>query len=135
MRTVVDHVEHLKQKYGGTISFKRICAEENIIAVKAALDEGVNAFSMTASGYKLIVCNEQLTWGERRDYALHELWHIQKSARSDQREERKADLFAALCRIPVVREGDTIDSLMEKYNCSRWIAHIRIEYEQRRNSN
>jgi len=132
MSAVVDFVEDLKQKYGGVISFRRICADEGITAVKTRLEDGVNAFSVADKNHKVIVLNERLSYWERRDWAFHELWHILKSASQSKKEETRADLFAALCRIQAVRQDDTMESLCEKYNVSPKLAKIRMEFERRR---
>ncbi|MCI0706031.1 MAG: ImmA/IrrE family metallo-endopeptidase [Ignavibacteriae bacterium] len=132
MSAVVDFVEQLKEKYGGVISFNKICTDEGIVAVKANLEEGVNAFSVVDKNHKVIVLNQNLTYWERRDWAFHELWHVLKSASQSKKEEARADLFAALCRINGVRQDDTIDSLCERYNVSPKLAKVRIEFERKR---
>lgn len=134
MRSVLDFYRELQLKYDGTINFKKICSDEKIIAVKGKLPEGINGLYVSDGIHKVIILNEAISREERRDWAFHELWHALKSHhRSDHhgsaKEEAKANLFAALCRAPVVREGDTIDSLRERYNISPWLAKIRIEHE------
>ena len=135
MGAVEDLIGELKSKYGGTIPFERICADEGIVAVKAPLDEGVRGFYVVSNGHKVIVLNAKLKHSERRDWAFHELWHHFRSPsstkHSDRRDERRADLFAALCRIPNVREDDDLHSLVERFSVSRELARIRIEYEAR----
>ena len=132
MSAVVDFVEELKSKYGGVISFKKICADEGITAVKTRLEDGVNAFSVADKSHKVIVLNEKLSYWERRDWAFHELWHVLKSASQSKKEEARADLFAALCRIQAIHDDDTIDSLCERYNVSPRLAKIRMEFERKR---
>ena len=70
MNAVVDFVEELKEKYGGVISFKKICSDEGITAVKTRLEDGVNAFSVADKNHRVIVLNERLSYWERRD------WHF-----------------------------------------------------------
>ena len=132
MSTVVDFIDQLKEKYGGVVSFKKICEDEGITAVKTRLDDGINAFSVVNKSHKVIVLNEKLSYWQRRDWAFHELWHVLKSASQSKKEEAKADLFAALCRIQGVREDDTMDSLCERYNVSPKLAKIRMEFERKR---
>ena len=139
MRSVTDFYSELQTKYNGTINFKKICSDENIIAVKGILPEGLNGFFISKGTRKVIVLNERISFEERRDWAFHELWHALKSpgSRSDHnsvKEEYKANLFAALCRAPIVKEGDTIESLKERYNVSTWLAKIRIEFELKKQS-
>ena len=55
-----------------------------------------------------------------------------KSASKSKKEETKADLFAALCRIPAIKEDDTLDSVCERNNVSPKLAKIRIEFERKR---
>ncbi|NUN68862.1 MAG: hypothetical protein HUU02_04030 [Bacteroidetes bacterium] len=133
MRSVTDYYQELLTKYSGTINFKRICADEEILAVKGILPDGLNGFFISDGDRKVIVLNEKISYEERRDWAFHELWHALKSPQSSTyhgsiKEEYKANLFAALCRAPVVREGDTIESVREKYNCSIWLAKFRLDY-------
>jgi len=141
MRSVVDFYEELLDRYGGAIQFKRICEEEGIIILKAKLPDGMNGLSVANGKARVIVLNEGISFWERRDWAFHELWHVLKSPRrpgdrhQNKREEANANLFAALCRAPLVKEGDTIDSLMEKYNVCRSLAKLRIEFEMKRTSN
>ena len=134
MRSVTDFYSELQKKYDGTINFKRICADEQIIAVKGILPDGLNGFYVSNGIRKVIVLNKNISYEERRDWAFHELWHVFKSPNasndhSSKKEEYKANLFAALCRAPVVRDGDTIESVKERYNCSTWLAKIRLEFE------
>jgi Zn-dependent peptidase ImmA (M78 family) len=134
VRSVTDFYGELLKKYDGTINFKRICADEGILAVKGILPDGLNGFYISDGDRKVIVLSETISYEERRDWAFHELWHALKSPggtikHSSKKEEVKANLFASLCRAPVVREGDTIESIREKYNCSRWIAKVRLEFE------
>ncbi len=138
MRSVFDFYNELLQKYDGTINYNKICADEKILSVKGKLPEGLNGFFISNGSYKVIVLNEAISFFERRDWAFHELWHALKSPyRSDHhysaKEDKKANLFASLCRAPVVREGETIDSLCEHYNVSKWLAKVRIECEIKRN--
>jgi hypothetical protein len=137
MHTAEEVYEELKRRYGGRIDFETICEDHKVIAVKKMLDEGLNGFSVTANGHKIIVVSGALTWGQRRDWAYHELYHILKSPalsgyHTNRREEYRANLFAALCRIPVVYEHDTIHSIVERYGVSYQIAHIRMKHELRR---
>jgi hypothetical protein len=137
MRAVTDLVEVLKGRYGGVLSFKKICDEDRVIAAKAKLEDGLNGFSVCSDSRKVIVVNERLSFDERRDWAWHELYHILRGTShqdrtGSKREERAADLFAALCRIPAVREGDTVDTLIDRYSVSRRLANLRIDFELRR---
>lgn len=134
MRSVLDFYRELQKKYDGIINFKKICADEGIIAVKGVMPDGLNGLYIGNGKYRVIILNEKISREERRDWAFHELWHAFKSPgtadnHSSQKEEYKANLFAALCRAPVVREGDTIESLKERYNISMQLAKIRIEHE------
>lgn len=134
MRSVTDFYGELQKKYNGTINFKRICEDEKILAVKGRLPEGLNGFYISQGEYRVIVLSETISHEERRDWAFHELWHAFKSPKGSdnhgsQKEEYKANLFAALCRAPVVKEGDTILSLRERYNVSSCLAKIRLEFE------
>ena len=136
MRSVEDFVEQLKTRYGKTIPFKKICEDENITAVKTKLDQGLDGLSFRMNGYKIMLLNEHLPFWERRDVAYHELYHLLKSATGttssthySKKECTKADLFAALCRIPKVTSDDTIDSICDKWNVSPTFAKIRIEFE------
>ena len=137
MRSAIDLVEDLKKKYEGVISFKRICECENILVIKVKLGEGVNGFYATSNGHRVMVLNANLPHHERRDWAFHELYHHFRTApglgeHRTRRDEQNADTFAALCRAPVVREGDSDESLMERYGVCRRLARIRIQIEQRR---
>lgn len=138
MRCVEDLIDQLRDRYDGAIPFKQICIDEGIIATKAPLEDGVRGFYVRANSRKVILVNSRLKYAERRDWAFHELWHHFRSTgeghsrHHDKREERRADLFAALCRIPAVRDGDGIDEVIERYGCSRELARIRIEYEGRK---
>ncbi|TAK57853.1 MAG: ImmA/IrrE family metallo-endopeptidase [Bacteroidetes bacterium] len=139
MFTVEGLIERLKSRYGGAIPFKQICADEGIIVTKAPLDEGLNSFYASVNTYKLIVLNEKLTHWERRDWAFHELWHYfcspstgTASYHTNTKEENKANMFAALCRIPKVKQGDTVESLCERCNVSPLLAKLRLEYEMKK---
>ncbi len=136
MRCVEDLYAELKRRYNGSLPFKKICEDEGIIAVKTKLDDGLNGFYISSNGHKVIVLNSAITYWERRDHAFHELYHHFKSPNSvtnqrhlSRREEARADLFAALCRIPSVREGDTVESIMERCSVCASLARIRLEYE------
>jgi len=133
MRIVTDFIDELKSRYGESLPFKRICEDQRIIIVEANLEPTNDGFCAKNSYHTVIVLNHNLTHWERRDRAWHELWHAMKSPATgiNRREEARANLFAALVRAPVVKEGDTIDSLVEKYNVTRPLAKIRIEYELR----
>ena len=137
MRSVEDLIEELKSKYGGSIPFKQICVDEGIVAVKADLEDGVNSFYIASNGNRVIVLNGHLNYHERRDWAFHELWHHFRSPsghtkHGDRRQERCADLFAALCRIPAVKHGDEVSDLVDRFTVSPVLARIRLEYENRR---
>lgn len=134
MRSVTDFYDELLERYNGTINFKRICADEGILAVKGVLPEGLNGFFISNEARKVIVLNEKISYEERRDWAFHELWHALKSpigsnSNRSKKEEYKANLFAALCRAPLVKEGDTVESLRDRYGCSIWLAKTRLEFE------
>lgn len=134
MRSVEDALDSLRVEYEGVINFKRICADKGIVVTKAKLVEGLNALSIAANGHKIIILSELIPTGHRRDWAFHELWHILRSPSyrglysGDRREENRANLFAALCRVPVVQDGDTVNDLKERYDVSAEIAKIRLEY-------
>ena len=139
MRIVEDALEELKAEYGGAVNFKRICEDRGILVSMVRLEEGMNGFAVVCNNLKLIVLSDALPHAHRRDFAFHELWHILKSARhrchgycGDRREEARANLFAALCRISTVREGDTVDSLVERHGVSHLIAKTRLEYENKK---
>ena len=136
MFTVENLIERLKTKYNGAIPFKQICSDEGIIVTKAPLEEGLHGFFVAVNHHKLIVLNANLSYWERRDCAFHELWHYfcsptegQTAYHSDQKEEHKANVFAALCRVPRVRIDDNIQSLVERFNVSPALAKLRLEYE------
>jgi len=134
MRSVLDFYRELQKKYDGSINFKKVCADEGIIAVKGVLPDGLNGLFVGNGKYKVIILNEKISREERRDWAFHELWHALKSppaaeSHASLKEEYKANLFAALCRAPFVRDGDTIESLRERYNVSAWIAKARLDHE------
>lgn len=138
MYSVVENlVDELKSKYSGAVPFKDICKDEGIIITKARLDEGLKGFYISANSHKIIVLNQGLSFWERRDWAYHELWHhfaspntvSFASIHNNRKEESKANLFAALCRIPNVRNDDTIDSLCDRHNVSPILAKLRIEHE------
>lgn len=136
MRQVEDFVDKLKEEYGGLPSFKRLCEEHRITPVKADIEDGLRGLLVACDSFALIVLNAKISYEERRDHSWHELWHFFHSPRQLLRcghygrlEERKADLFAALCRIPCVRPGDNIDTITDRYNVSPWLAKIRIEHE------
>lgn len=131
-----DTYEELKNSYEGQINFKRICDDRGILAVKTKLEDGVNGFSIVANGHKLIVLNESLTPGQRRDWAFHELFHILKSPsfvstqyHANKREEDRANLFAALCRVPSVRDNETIETLCDRTGITPILAKIRLDHE------
>lgn len=136
MRVVEDFYEELKNRYGKTIPFKKICQDEGIIAVKTALEDGLDGISFRANGIKVMLLNKNSTKDERRDFAFHEMWHLLKSPTSQtthhpgaKGECKKADLFAALCRIPTVHAGDDISSLQDKWCVSVHLAKLRLEHE------
>ncbi len=138
MFTVENLIERLKTRYNGAIPFKQICADEGIICTKAPLEDGLNGFYIAVNKHKIIVLNANLSYWERRDWAFHELWHYFcspsgiTSYQTNMKEEHKADEFAALCRIPKIRLGDTVESVCERYNVSPILAKIRIEYEMKK---
>jgi len=139
MFTVENLIERLKTKYNGAIPFKQICADEGIICTKAPLEEGMNGFYISVNKHKIIILNETLSYWERRDWAFHELWHYfcspsaeTASYHTNNKEEHKANVFAALCRIPKVRIDDTVETVCERYNVSPILARLRIEYEMKK---
>jgi Zn-dependent peptidase ImmA (M78 family) len=135
LKAAEDLHQELRRQYGGALPFTKICDDESIIVVKAKLDDGVNSFYMSCNGVKLIVLNAMLTRWERRDAAFHELYHHFRSPdhfvskHHSTREEQNAELFAALCRVPVVLADDDIESIRERCNVSRTLAKLRIEHE------
>lgn len=135
MKIVTDFIDQLKSRYGGSLPFKRICEDQKIIVVVSDLEPTTDGFCARNGYHTVIVLNKNLGHWERRDRAWHEFWHAVKSPAThghDRREETRANLFAALVRAPVVREGDTIDSLIERYSVSRSLAKIRLEYEMKK---
>ena len=139
MNCVVDLIEELKSRYGGLIPFRQICADEGIIAAKAPMEDGVHGIYITSNGHRVILLNAKIKHSERRDRAFHELGHHFRSVSDgrpqyhrDRRDERRAELFAALCRIPGVRDGDDVQDLVDRYSVSPALARLRLEYEQRR---
>lgn len=136
MRSVTDLIDQLKSKYGGSLPFKRICADEGIVIAKSNLEVGLGGFYLTNGKIRLIVLNQNLSYWERRGRAWHELYHALRSPATngtDRREEARADLFAALVMAPIVENGETIDTLQERYNVSARLARIRLEYENKHN--
>lgn len=131
-RIAVDLIAELKSKYNGELNFKRICADENIIPMKAKLPEAINGLYVRHDGLSFIILNEDLTKEERRDRSWHELYHHFRSVTKNQSEEKRANVFAALVRIPVIRENETIESLTEKYGVSKELAKVRLDYEQKK---
>ena len=131
-RIVSDLIAELKKKYEGELNFKKICADENIIPLKTKLPETINGMYVKQDGLAFIILNEQLTHLERRDRGWHEMYHHFRSVSRNSGEEKRATLFAALIRIPNVRENDSIDTLSERYGVSKELAKVRIEYEQRK---
>ncbi len=131
-RIVTDLIAELKKKYNGELNFKRICSDENILPLKTKLPEAINGLYIQHDGLSFIILNEQLSKQERRDRGWHELYHHFRSVARNAAEERRATLFAALIRIPAVREYDTLDTLSERHGTSKELAKMRIEYEQKK---
>lgn len=131
-RIVVDLISELKKKYNGELNFKKICADEGIIPMKANLPDAVNGLYIRHNGMAFIILNQDLTKEERRDRSWHELYHHFRSVDKNPVEEKRADLFAAIVRIPTVRENETIESLSEKYGVSKELAKARLVYEQKK---
>jgi endonuclease YncB( thermonuclease family) len=46
-----------------------------------------------------------------------------------QREEHEADLFAVLCTVPKVMDGDTVHTLADRTGLPLRLAKLRLEYE------
>ena len=90
------------------------------------------------NGTGVIIMKANVKRLERHAYAWHELYHLLRGCAGtfdqvfSRREERQADLFAALCLIPDVQYGDTPYSLVESYEVPLDIATVRIEYELHR---
>lgn len=125
--------QRLRVRYNYTLSFKRICADEGIEVQVAPLDDGIHAMYIRANGYCVILISSGLSKAERRDWSWHELFHHFTSSGDGNRfalkQEHEATLFAAFCRIPSVHWGDTIVSIVERYQVSPWLAKARLEYE------
>ena len=127
--------QHLTSRYDFSIPFKTICTDYRIIALKRQLPDGVRAVSMHPGSLWILLVNSEFPRTERHAMAYHELYHILVGGipTADRvlsnREETCADLFAALCSIPVVRYGDTADSLVERYGVPFHLAAIRIHFE------
>lgn len=123
----------LREKYGSTLPFKRICQDENIAVAKGDLGEGVFGMYLSVKGRKILLLNSKISKDERRDWAWHELYHHffdgVVDAHVATREESKATLFAALCRIPKVEWNDTIEAVVERFGVSPWLAKARIQCE------
>lgn len=127
-------VNDLKTRYKGSIPFKKICDDENIIVAKVDMGNSINGIYISKNGIRLILLNKSLSYWERRDYAFHELYHHFRSVNSsdaivNKRDETRAQLFAAICRAPVIKEGDTPELLGERYNITRELATIRLKHE------
>lgn len=132
MRIVEDLIDELRSKYDGSIPFKLICFDEGITVIKTKLPEGLDGLYVATNGFRMILLSVLISQGERRDKAFHELYHHFKSPGTpahNQSEERKADLFAAICRAPVVRDGDTVSDLVDRYGMGQKLAKMRLAYE------
>ncbi len=126
----------LREKYGNTLPFKRICAEENIEIHRVDLDDGVWGMYVRVNGYPMILLSALISRAERRDWAWHELYHHfttpSDGVQFADKNEKQATLFAALCRVQCVHWGDTLESLVERYQVSPWLAQARIEFEAKK---
>ena len=128
--------QRLREKYGNTLPFKRICADEDIEIQRVDLDDGVWGMYVRVNGYSAILLSSRITRTERRGWAWHELFHHFTVAADGihfaDKGEKQATLFAALCQIPSVKWGDTVESLVEKYQVSPWLAKARLELETKK---
>ena len=137
MKRVTDLIEALQNKHGG-ISFQKICKGEGITAIKDKLPEGCNEAVLFCDGRTVIILSDTLPHQERREKSWHAIYHILQGSplhvhgKYSKREDKEADIFAALCLIPSLREGDTPDSLVERCGVSRELALVRIRYELKR---
>lgn len=125
-------IAELKQKYNGELNFKKICADENILPMKAKLPESINGLYVKHDGISFIILNQDLSKEERRDRSWHELYHHFRSALRSPIEENRATLFSAIVRIPSIKENDTIESVVERCGVSRELAKVRLEHEKKK---
>lgn len=138
MRAAADLYDRLRDRYDGTLPFKRICQDHGITVIKTPMDEGVYGFFIQVSSHYIVLVNSRQTRSERECASWHEIYHIVAGGKPTfdrvlgKREEQNADLFAALCLIPVLRDGDTPDTLIEKYGVPRQIAAMRIKFEDKK---
>jgi hypothetical protein len=136
MRSVERFYLKLVEEYGTPLSFKTICEKEGIVHTKEGLSPDVFGVYVRVSGYRAIILNSSLSFQERRDWAWHELWHHFHDSTCTMhyaiKEERAATLFAALCRIPIVKWNDSIEALVDRHSVSPWLAKARIEYEAKK---
>lgn len=123
----------LVEQYGTPLPFKKICADELVMFEKGDLGETIHGMYARANGVSLLVLSSRISYNERRDWGWHELWHHFNSFKATLhyavKEERKATVFASLCRIPIIRWNDSIEAVIERYTVSPWIAKARIEFE------
>jgi hypothetical protein len=136
MSNAVKLYKALQKIYGNTLPFRQICEDEKIIYLSVDLDPGINGMYVCINTYKAILLNNKLKKVERYDWAFHELYHHFMGVKNAQvhyaiKEECCATLFAALCRIPIIQWGDTLEWIVELYGVSPWLAKARIEYEQK----
>jgi hypothetical protein len=102
MQQVEDFVGALKARYGGQVPFGKICEEEGITVMTAPLGLESWGFYYSRGNTNLIVVNESLCRQERREWAMHLLWHhfhrYQCKLLPDEfnNDEMRGYLFAAL---------------------------------------
>lgn len=131
-RIVLDLIGELRGRYDGELNFKKICADESIYTAKAKLPSSINGLYLKHGTIAFIILSDSLTREQRRDRAWHELYHHFRSVQKNPSEEKRAELFAALIRVPKIAENDTVETVSEAFGVSPFLAKVRIDFERKR---
>lgn len=121
-----------KNHSGVLLCFHDLCRTYNVVPVKVELPDGFKAVTIRKRNAKFILLSDAIGFHERRSWAWHELYHALHSPRllpphRHAHECKRADLFAALCRIPYVLFGDTACDLVGRFHVPLELAQLRIE--------
>ena len=137
----------MKDKYRD-LSIEEICNREEIRVCRFGMGEPDLGFYLHAFGIALIGVRTDLNVQETREVIAHELFHhfnkplytvVDRRCEEQafivfyrQRDELRADMFAAMLTCPDISDCGTVLEIMQKYDCSKATAKLRRKMEETR---
>ena len=141
---VIDFAAKVKQKYSDIRNTEHVAVTENILLMVMEMSSNIEGFACFLNGKSIIVINKGLAKTKQVEVFWHEYYHIYFSVGNyeiakmclqgiktcENRDEKKADLFASLILIDELPAECDVYTLMDDFGVSQHIAEVRIRMMQ-----